>query len=84
MAYIIPTLGPWDTWDTRFQSQAYETGPTNHARHWKFIEIRGDPQVTSNIYCKSCNPSQYRYAKIPHRFAVTSGSPSSCTGLKHE
>ena len=45
--------------------------------------LLGDPEVTTNVYCKSCSIqySQYRYAKLQYRFAVTSGSPSSSTQL---
>ena len=39
-------------------------------------DILGDPEVTANIYCKSRNLTQYEYAKLQYRFAVTSGSPS--------
>ena len=38
--------------------------------------ILGGPEVTENIFCKFTKPSQYRYAKLQYRFAVTSGSPS--------
>ena len=38
--------------------------------------VVGDPEVTEKYILQITQPSQYRYAKLQYRFAVTSWSPS--------